>query len=271
MNYILIFIYFLVSLSFMNTLCAKEVDFKIYDNTMLVLKYLKNKRILFAHQSVGQDIINGIQTINAKSSDIKLNIKETRDENDFNGPIFAHTRVGKNHDPKSKIDDFKRLITFEIKGKVNIAFVKLCFVDINKRTDNVEDIFKYYVKTLNQLKAKFPNITFIHFTVPLTRLQRGPRAWLKKIIGKPVGGYLENIKRQEYNQLIRHYYSGKEPVFDIALLESTREDGTQESYQASSGTYPALVPSYTNDGGHLNEKSREMVAQQLLQFLAKVQ
>ena len=79
------------------------------------------------------------------------------------------------------------------------------------------------------------------------------------------------IKRNEFNDMMRNEYEDREPIFDLALIESTFLDGKREMYQENDIIYYSLVPDYTNDGGHLNEKGRKLVAEQLLIFLSELQ
>ena len=43
-----------------------------------------------------------------------------------------------------------------------------------------------------------------------------------------------------------------------------------ETFEKDGRTYYALAPLYTNDGGHLNETGRKVVAEKLLYFLASL-
>ncbi len=63
---------------------------------------------------------------------------------------------------------------------------------------------------------------------------------------------------------------GNEPVFDIARIESTRPDGSRESFSDGGKEYFGLTPAYTNDGGHLNATGQKKVASHLATFLAEV-
>ena len=72
--------------------------------------------------------------------------------------------------------------------------------------------------------------------------------------------YNDNIKRNAYNALLRETYQGKEPVFDIAAIEATTQDGQPVSFSLKGQTYYSLNPAYTPDGGHLNEVGRTKVA-----------
>jgi len=232
-------------------------------------KLSKNK-IYFGHQSVGFNIIEGLKDLMKENPQIKLNIVETNNPDDFNKSIFAHSRVGKNVDPKSKIDEFAKFIEQGIGENADIAFFKFCYVDVRSETDS-QKVFDDYKKSMTLLNKKYPKTIFIHITVPLRIVQTGPKAWIKKIIGRPVGGYDDNIKRTEFNELLIKEYDGKEPIYDLAKIESTRSDGTRETFSKDGKTYYALVPDYTYDGGHLNETGRKKAAEQLLILLVTQQ
>ena len=87
---------------------------------------------------------------------------------------------------------------------------------------------------------------------------------------KKIWEYDDNIKRNEYNEMIIKKYEGKEPVFDIAKIQSTFPDGTRCSFSKDGKTYYSMVPEYTNDGGHLNEIGRKKVAEQFLILLTNL-
>jgi hypothetical protein len=230
---------------------------------------LSQKKIYFGHQSVGFNIIDGIKDVMKENPQIKLNIIETSDPADFNEAIFAHSRVGKNQDPASKVNEFVTFMGKGIGDKADVAVLKFCYVDFLP-SSNVENIFNYYDRSISQLKSRYPGITLIHFTTPLTSIQTGPKAWIKKIIGRPIDGIDDNIKRHEYNKMLLKKYGGKEPIFDLTGIESTFPDGRRSSFIKDGKTYYSLVPGYTNDGGHLNEKGRKIVAEQLLILLANI-
>ena len=61
---------------------------------------------------------------------------------------------------------------------------------------------------------------------------------------------------------------GKEPLYDLAKIEATYPDGKVLSYSRHGKIQYTLIPTYTNDGGHLNEKGRRIAAAQLLILLA---
>jgi len=129
-------------------------------------------------------------------------------------------------------------------------------------------LFAAYQATLAPLQARFPHTTFVHVTAPLTTLQGGPKAFVKRLLGRPPAGARENARREEYNALLRLATQGKEPLFDLALVESTAPDGRAETFAWDGRQVPALVPAYTEDGGHLLGEGRLRAARQLVSVLA---
>jgi len=230
-------------------------------------KNLSEKRIYFGHQSVGFNIVDGIKDVMKEHQSIRLNIVETNNSSDFNAPIFAHSRVGINSDIKSKCQAFIDIVENGVGDRSNIAFFKFCFLDVTEGMD-VEKMFGEYKRTMSLLKQKYPRTVFVHVTVPLTTVQTGVKVWIKKLIGKSVLGYDDNIKRNQFNERLKEEYQGKEAIFDLAVFESTLPDGRQALFTSGGKTYFSLAREYTNDGGHLNPLGRKMIAEQLLIFLA---
>lgn len=226
-----------------------------------IVERVKQKKIYFAHMSVGHNILNGISDIAEK-----INIQELDEQFQFNIPVFSHSKIGENTKPLLKIDDFSKKLTEDIGENIDIAFLKLCYVDINSASE-IDLLFNHYFDTYNKLHKKFPKITFIHFTVPLTTQQKGIKAIIKKILGREVRGYTDNLNRQKFNELIRKNYIH---VFDLAEIESTRPDGTRTVHTINGKIYYSLFPGYTEDGGHLNKKAGEIVAEKLLTFISKI-
>lgn len=230
---------------------------------------LSKKRIYFGHQSVGYNIIDGIKDIMNQYPNIKLNIQETSDIRSIKGGALFNSTIGKNNDPKSKIDGFINVMESGLGDGIDIAFFKFCFVDIKYNT-NVQNVFDYYVKEMKQLKIKYPKVTFVHLTVPLTIRQTGIKAIIKKIIGKRIWGIEDNIKRNQFNDMLRQYYSGKEYILDIARVESMKPDGNMAVFNQKGEVYYELYSKYTDDGGHLNKIGSRMVGKQFLTLLANI-
>lgn len=249
---------------------------------------LSSKKILFGHKSVGYNIIEGIEDLLKENPQIKLKIIETVKPWEIKTPALIHFQVGKNTQPKTKIDDFSRIVeTTEQEEEVNIAFFKFCYVDIQPNTDVIE-VFANYKNAMKKLSQAFPNTTFIYVTVPLTseesspmskltmsELKRGAKYLLNKLSNKPAINLSAinlsaNVNRNEFNELLRKEYEGKEAIFDLAQIESTFPDGRRQVSLIDGKQHFSLVPDYTDDGGHLNKLGRQVVAQKLLIFLAQL-
>lgn len=224
------------------------------------LNALSQKRIFFGHQSIGNNIMEGLARISETHDALNLNIVKTSDLADIEGPVFAHAIVGKNLKPKSKVDDFVRIMKTQLKDKVDIAFFKFCYVDIRYDT-NLQPILDYYKSAMDQLKKECPNVTFFHSTVPLNLKTPGMKGFVKNILGRD-----HNIKRSEYNRMLRKAYKPDE-LFDLERFVSTYPDGRREKGGKNSF---AIVPEYSSSGGHLNEKGQEVIAVQLLDFIASL-
>ena len=236
----------------------------------VALEKLSKKKIYFGHQSVGFNIIDGVTGLMKENPQIKLNIVETIDSSDFDGGVFAHSRVGKNEQPDTKIADFKKFIDEGIGDKADVAALKFCYIDVEYETD-VNQIFDNYVKVVEKIKTKHPKLNIIHFTVPLRTKKTTWKTWLKEMLRKnEIWEFTPNIKRNEYNALLINQYKGKDPIFDIAAIESTKPDGSRQSFKVGSNTYYSLYPGYTTDGGHLNEMGRKVVAEQFLLLLVNL-
>ncbi|MBM9605762.1 hypothetical protein [Desulfopila inferna] len=232
---------------------------------------LANKKIYFGHQSVGMNILDGIQDIMKENPQIELNIQEASSGfSQHGGGGFFHSRIGKNKDPISKMREFEEKMTSDSSEEIDIAILKLCYVDITGNS-TPEEIFKDYASTIEEIRKKNNRTKLIHFTVPLTKNESGIEAWLKGIFGKPLNGHKENANRWKYNKQLLIYNHGNEMVFDIAKIESTLPNGSKVAYKLDGNQYYSLAPEYTYDGGHLNEVGRKIVAEKLLLFLANHQ
>lgn len=229
---------------------------------------LAAKRLFFGHQSVGDNIMEGVGDLVRAEPRIGLRVQAGESAPDGGG-VFAHERIGRNGDPGLKTDEFARLIEGPLRGRVDVAFHKYCYADLSETTD-VPAVFGHYQKTMTRLRAEFPEVLFVHVTSPLVRVQSGPKAALKLLLGRSPGRYEGDFARERFNQLMRDAYRGREPLFDLAAIESTHPDGRREAIRSGSRSGYALVPAYTTDNSHLNELGRRRVAEELLVFLARL-
>lgn len=229
---------------------------------------LSGMTVFFGHQSVGQNILDGIRDIANENPQFNVTIANDLEGDKPSGLLLIRSRVGENNEPIKKVNDFKEAIDRGMGNKADIALMKFCYVDFNKSTDVVK-IFNYYRETMSYLNAKHPETKFVHVTVPVEINLGTWKTWIKEVIGKKdIWEYENAIPRGRYNALLRKEYEGKEPIFDLAMIESTYANGKKEVFEYKGTKYPALVREYTTDGGHLNDKGRKLVAEQLLAFLA---
>ncbi|MCL2259590.1 MAG: SGNH/GDSL hydrolase family protein, partial [Cystobacterineae bacterium] len=225
---------------------------------------LNNKRIFFAHQSVGQNILDGLREIGSPLPQRPLHGDTSTA---FENPGIVDSLVGENMQPLSKIEHFEKLLMDGVGEHADIAMLKLCYIDFDANTD-IEALFQRYEESFQRLRTRFPRLVLVHVTSPLTTVERGAKSWLKKTLGKTLWGILENQKREAFNQKLRQTYAGREPVFDLALAESTYPDGMREFFEHEGTQIPALVAGMSDDGGHLNLAGRAQLASAFARFLA---
>ena len=233
---------------------------------------LAGRKIFFGHQSVGYNIMDGIADVMNERDYIKLNVVEGCEPTIFDLPVLAHSQVGRNTDPVSKIRSFMNIMDAGAGGKVDMAFFKFCYVDIMRDSDP-QEIMDDYRAALEELKNRYPETKFLHITVPIRSVPKGLKRNLKQavklLIGMP-GVLDDNMMRQRYNKLLRDAYSKTEPFFDLALIESFNPDGFRCYAAKGTEKVNVMASEYTDDGGHLNIQGRRKVAEQLLIILAEM-
>jgi len=226
------------------------------------LQTLSRQRVFFGHQSVGKNILEGLDDLSHEAG-VPLRIEEN---GSLSAPGVVHAYLGQNTKPASKIEAFSRALDDGPGRGAEIAFFKFCYVDFSPDT-NVQQLFTAYRVALEDVRRKHPRVTLVHVTVPLTVTQTGVKASIKRLLGKAPANELENVRREAYNALLRSAYEGKEPIFDLARVESTAEDGTRSEFERDGTRHPALAPEYTDDGEHLNTQGRRRAARALVDVL----
>lgn len=223
------------------------------------LRALAEQRIVFAHQSVGNDVLGGLAAL-AKQTDVNLNIVETRTPPQ-SGPGIYHFQVGTNGDPSGKMQEFVR----HLSGS-DVAMLKLCYIDFAENTD-AQALAQQYIKTLEQAQQAHPKTRIVALTAPLTTVQTGPKAWIKRLLGKSPAGFVANAKRQTFNDALRKHFPSDQ-LFDIAQVQSTNGEA-RYTFEHDGRLIESLNPAITSDGGHLNDAGKATVASALIGFLAK--
>jgi hypothetical protein len=230
---------------------------------------LAQRRIFFGHQSVGRNVMEGVREVLAENPSIRLHLVNGTETGSVEGPAFMEADVGRNGDPKSKTEAFVAAVADGLTEPGGIAFHKYCYVDVSENTD-VQTLFEDYRSLMDDLRARHPQLTIVHVTMPLTsNPDPALKGFAKRLLGR-APDVLLNRKRNAFNRLLLAEYGSKEPVFDLARLESTRPDGSRSYFHHGTEVVYTLATEWTEDGAHLNEAARRLVAERLLAFLAGV-
>lgn len=226
---------------------------------------VSRKRICFGHQSVGGNLIDAIMA----GSGGRLNVIESVSPETFRRPVFAHFRVGQNRDPLSKFESFQSMLESGVGERIDVAFFKLCYVDITAHTD-IDELFRTYRQMMDALSRQYPAVTFLHVTVPLRRLDDGWLRWMRARWHGDDIDRLAQAKRHAYNELLRAEYGSLGRLFDLAGEEATFPDGRTFMVQYKNKSIPSLVSDYTGDGGHLNKAAAQRIAAELLRSIGSI-
>jgi hypothetical protein len=228
------------------------------------LATVARRTVFFGHQSVGTNILEGVGQLAARHG-VPLRVEEVSVASGLAAGTLAHGLMAENGDPLRKLESFRRALGPA--STVEVALLKFCFIDVTPATD-VRALFERYRAVVRELQAALPGTTFVHATIPLTGIQGGIKGWVKRLLGRTPYGLAENARREEYNALLRQAYQGKEPIFDVARVESTGPDGRLVTVEWEGRAVPALAPEYTSDGGHLNAEGQRISAVELLAVIA---
>lgn len=231
-------------------------------------KALSQAKIYFAHKSVGDGIVQGLNDVMMIHPKVNLRIINGDSPEQADNGVFLHSYIGHNSNPQSKMEDFESKLGSGLGDKLDYALLKFCWADILPNTD-VNAVFNQYKEAVSRVQSKYPNIQIIHFTTPLTSNETGFKAFVKKIkdIIKIIVGklnYYENNQRNILNEMMRKEYQGKSLLFDMAEIEN----GSQPDI-INGVVKQSFSPEYTDDGAHLNQKGRMVVAEKFLVFLAE--
>lgn len=212
-----------------------------------VLDKARQLNVLFGHQSVGGNIIDGIHALAGRNAE-RYHLEfvsdpplEWFDENRGWGEFSA----GENEDPKSKADHFRRKLEREGFGKkLDVALVKYCYVDLPAEGCQPKAVFEQYRAAMEAVEKACPKLRVVWCTAPLEEENNGAR--------------------NEFNRLVREHCTAKNKVlFDLAAIES--HDASGKATEP-----PALRKEYSEDGGHLNEAGQLKAARAWWWLMARL-
>ncbi len=212
--------------------------------------------IYFGHQSIGNNILDGLQSLGNDEPKYQMAVTYVYapDFSVYGGnPTLGHSQPGKNGDPASKITGFYSNMTSGdpvLGNNVQVAFHKFCYVDITNDT-NAEAVFNNYKSNMENLENSYPSTIFVYTTVPLG------------LAGD------NDVVRNAYNTLIRDYCTDNgKPLFDIASVEATQEDGDRCTFESGGKTLDRLCAEYSAGDPHLNATGGRRVAKVMMLMFA---
>ncbi|BAK37904.1 hypothetical protein MLP_48900 [Microlunatus phosphovorus NM-1] len=230
------------------------------------LRTVGASRIFFAHQSVGRNVLSGINPLYATAGEIAPQIVETRGPLRTSRSVLAHAGVGKNRDPLSKLTEFADILNDGLGANLDAAALKFCYADVTADTD-IDALFDAYWTTLNGLQERYPDVRFVHATVPLTT-DRGWKAKTKALLGQSDRrGPADNLARERYNSLMRARCGGAGMLFDIAAVEATIEHRPMVR-RLKGERYFVLNRALSTDAGHLNSVGCKAAANEFIRVFA---
>ena len=69
-------------------------------------------------------------------------------------PGFHHFKIGRNGEPRTKLEDFDATMSRDIAGTADIALMKLCYMDFDSEP-NPQQLARDYIAELDRLAARF--------------------------------------------------------------------------------------------------------------------
>jgi hypothetical protein len=228
------------------------------------LRELVALRVFFGHQSVGGNILDGVRDWLGEAGAAWPIVEPAQAPRE--GGALIHAAVGHNAQPLTKCEDFRRLLDGGALGRVDVALLKFCYVDVQHEEEAIA-LCGQYRATLEDLARRHPGTVLVPVTVPLTHAEGGLGTVARELLGRPNTSKLSNLARQTFNEQLRHGWSVT-PIFDLAAAESTRPDGRAEAFTYKGRRAENLVAGYTDDGRHLNAAGRRAVAAAFVQTLA---
>lgn len=241
--------------------------------TVEQLEEIGELRIFFGHQSVGANILNSTSELFSAAGARIPKIVESDDAGLVDGPMIIHSFIGENRDPLGKVTEFDRILREGMGEQVDVALLKLCYIDVTEGVD-VEALFADYRDMMSALEQDFPDVVFLYATVPLTTEAGGPvgraKERVKDFLGRDyVNLPANNVTREQFNELIRAEYRGTGRLFDVAAVQAAGADGIRQVRSHSGVEYFAMDSRVASDPGHLNGDGSLLAGSALFAIIAQ--
>lgn len=211
-------------------------------------------RWFFGHQSVGANVLKGVTSLykaNGLGKPIQIDVKGSASLPSTGG-FIAHAHVGRNGHPLEKLAEFDAILRSGVASEIDAAVLKFCYSDVRAGRVDVLALFGEYRRVLADLERDFPDVTFLHATVPLK-----------------ADTAADNVARTQMNALLREEFGATRRLWDIAAIESTTLEGQPVGGVHEGQPYQALHSGFTRDGGHLYVIGTEVAAGPLLELVVR--
>jgi hypothetical protein len=153
------------------------------DVTDAELERVAQRRIFFGHQSVGWNIVDGINALVAANPKIRLSVVESKNPDTMRAAGLYHANVGRNGFPEEKEVEFATIADSAFATEPGVGMVKYCYVDVRADTDP-QAVFEAYQRRMAELAARRPGLTLVHVTMPLTTWRVTLKDRVKKLLGR---------------------------------------------------------------------------------------
>ena len=224
-------------------------------------------RVFFGHQSVGANILAGIEALCADSSLPRIAVVPADGKLAGMRSYLAQQAIGQNGQPKTKCDAFAAAVESLASDSLQLALMKFCFTDFGPGTD-VDGLFAYYTATIARVQSEFPKLKIVHVTAPLLSQSPGWKRAANWILGRESSYKTYDTKISRFNRLLASEY-GHTSLFDLAQIESTFPDGSRCTIPGTTPDVYALVSDYSTDGGHLDDVGRKLAAVEFLRVIGR--
>jgi hypothetical protein len=122
----------------------------VSDITGKDLGKVSHTKVFFGHQSVGMNILDGVGGVYAAHGMAAPVIDEGATDPGRDG-FIDHAFIGENGNPLLKIQDFAAKLRSRLGQHVDVAMMKLCYVDVDSGTD-ADRLFATYRSTMAALQ-----------------------------------------------------------------------------------------------------------------------
>lgn len=194
----------------------------------------------FAHASVGGNMIEGLADLHSSSPGFYTLSSASAGASPSGvtpaGVVAEYNRG--NPGWQAKVDTFQTCVSNGWRcPQVNLVLNKFCYID------QTADL-AYYLRSMTNLEAAFPETVFVHMTLPL-------------MTSEDNDNYLRNVFNDGLRSWVR---TNSRVLYDIADIEAHDNNGVVCTFVFNSRVCQKMYSAWSSDGGHLNADGRQLVA-----------